>query len=385
VPSFLWLEEPKITLIRTAAANSFQAEMREPFLADRIRALRNLFSPQMDGYIIVNDKNMLYFTGFSGGSRLLIPPSRGEVTFFVNSVNYEAAKEKAKNVNVELVNIGEDADRKLTEEISRLKLRHIGFDVLRASTYIKLKEQLKEAKLEPAEEIVWSLRKVKNQEEVALAKKAAELTSRGMNKAFEVVAAGMKEREVAAEIECEMRRLGSDGVAFETIVGSGPNSAFPHGGCGDRKIERGDFVTIDVGAKYRDYCADLTRTFIIGEPSPRCAEIYETVREAQELAFNQIGVGVETKKVDGAAREYIEKKGYGKYFVHSVGHGVGLDIHEPPTLGPSSKDVLSSGNIVTVEPGIYVPKLGGVRIEDTVLVLEDGAKKLTEAPIPHSL
>jgi len=190
---------------------------------------------------------------------------------------------------------------------------------------------------------------------------------------------------LAAEIEYEMRRRGSEGFAFDTIVSSGPHSAFPHGWCGDRRIREGDFVTIDIGAKSQGYCADLTRTLIIGKPSSRQAEIYETVKKAQEIAINQMKAGVEAKKADESARGYIDRMGYGKYFVHRLGHGVGLDVHEPPTLGPTSKDVLASGNVVTVEPGIYIPKFGGVRIEDTVHVLSDGATKLTEAPLRLNL
>ncbi len=232
---------------------------------------------------------------------------------------------------------------------------------------------------------MWSLRKVKDETELALIEKAAEMTNRGMKKAFEVMEAGLKERDVAAEIEYEMRKAGSDGVAFETIVSSGPSSAFPHGGCGDREVRRGDFIVIDIGAKYKGYCADLTRTMIVGEPSAKQREIYETVRKAQASAMGVIQAGVEGKKVDKVARECIAEAGYGENFVHSLGHGVGLDVHEPPTLGPRSKDVLASGNVVTVEPGIYIPKFGGVRIEDTVVVLDEKANKLTKAPYILSL
>jgi len=360
-------------------------EQRELLLVDRIEALKNLFaSKKLDGYIVANEKNMLYFIGFSGGSKLLLP-EEGENILFVHAVNYEEAKEKTKNVRVELVRMGEDSDEKVSDEIKRLKLQRIGFDVLTASTYLRLKGHLKETELGAAEETVWSLRIVKDETEIALVKRAAELTSHGMKKAFETTKPGLKEREVAAEVEYEMRRLGSDGVAFDTLVSSGPNSAFSHGGCGDREIREGDLVVIDIGARYQGYCADLTRTLIMGEPSSKQAAIYETVRKAQEIAVNQIRAGIEAKKADNFAREYTEKMGYGEYFVHNLGHGVGLDIHEPPTLGPASRDILASGNVVTVEPGIYIPKFGGVRIEDTVQVLKNAAIKLTEVPLMFSL
>ena len=354
-------------------------------MTGRIEALRNLFSPkELDGYIVANEKNMEYFTGFLGGSTLLVPVE-GESILFVFGVNYEAAKEEAKGAKVELIRSGENLHGRLAEKVGKLKLRRIGFDLLRASSYLKIKELLADAELEADEDLVWSLRKVKDETELAFMEKAAELTSRGMKTACEVVGAGLRERDVATEIEYEMRKSGSDGVAFETIVSSGPRSAFPHGGCGNREIRKGDLVVIDIGAKHQSYAADMTRTLVVGEPSGRQREIYETVRKAQTVAVNAIQAGVEAKMVDEAARECIARAGYGENFVHSLGHGVGLDVHEPPSLAPRSKDVLASGNVVTVEPGIYIPKFGGVRIEDTVVVQDEKAKKLTKAPYIFSL
>jgi len=351
----------------------------------RIEDLRNLFSSkELDGYIVADEKNMEYFTGFFGGSTLLVP-LEGESVLFVFGVNYEAAKEETENAKVELIRSGEDLHRRLADKVGRLRLRRIGFDSLRASSYLKIRELLADAELEASEDLVWSLRKVKDETELALIERAAKLTSRGMKTAFEVLGAGLRERDVATEIEYEMRKSGSDGVAFETIVNSGPRSAFPHGGCGDREIRKGDLVVIDIGAKHQSYAADLARTMIVGEPSARQREIYETVRKAQTVAVNAIQAGVEAKIVDEVARECIAKAGYGENFVHSLGHGVGLDVHEPPSLGPRSKDVLASGNVVTVEPGIYIPKFGGVRIEDTVVVLDEEGRKLTKAPYIFSL
>jgi len=354
-------------------------------MGDRVEALKNLLSPkELDGYIVSNEKSMEYFTGFSGGSALLVP-LEGENVLFVFGVNHEAAKEDARNATVELIRGGGDLNGRLADKVDSLRLKRLGFDSLRASSYLKIKELLADAELEANENLVWSLRKVKDETELALIERAAELTSRGMKTAFEVIGAGLKERDVATEIEHEMRRSGSDGVAFETILSSGPRSAFPHGGCGDREIRKGDFVVIDMGAKYRSYCADLTRTLIVGEPSAKQLEVYETVKRAQAEAMNAIHAGAEAKDVDKVARECISEAGYGENFVHSLGHGVGLDVHEPPSLGPRSKDVLASGNVVTVEPGIYIPKFGGVRTEDTVVVLDEKAKKLTKAPYVPSL
>lgn len=198
-----------------------------------------------------------------------------------------------------------------------------------------------------------------------------------MKTALETVKPGVKEYEVAAEIEYAMRKLGSGGTAFETIVASGASSAFPHGGCTAREIRQGDLVVVDIGATYQYYCADMTRTFVAGKASAKQKRIYNVVREAQEDAFKTIKADVPVSDVNAAARQKIEAAGLGEFFVHRLGHGVGLEVHEPPSLSQTSKETLAAGNVVTVEPGIYLPSYGGVRIEDTVLVQKNAAEKLT--------
>jgi len=349
-------------------------------LGSRMGRLLNLIeSKGLDCFLVAEPKNMRYLTDFSGGSMLLVPGD-GEPILFVYGVNYEAAKVKTRDASVELVKTDENLTKKIIGRLKDLKAHNVGFDSLKASTYMRLKESAAKITFRDSGDILWTLRKVKDSSEISFMKKAAELTSRGIRKAAEILNAGLSEREVAAEMEYDMRKSGSDGVAFDTIVSSGPNSAFPHGGCGDRIIREGDLVVVDVGAKYRDYCSDLTRTFIVGKPSSKQLRIYKIVKEAHDLALKNARAEVKAEEVDGVARDHISRAGYGKYFVHSLGHGVGLDIHEPPTLGPKSKEVLAEGNVVTIEPGIYIPGFGGVRIEDTVLILEDRAEKLTDAP-----
>ncbi len=350
-------------------------------MTNRIRKLKDsLQSENLDGYIVANETNMLYFTGFIGGARLLVP-AENESVLYVYGVNYEAAKEMVKDCRVELVKraAGDGADRKVAEHIKKLKLKQVGFDALDAFIFLKLKAGLRGVKLRAQSQLVWSLRKVKDKTELGYMRKAAEITNEGVRRAAEVIKPGMREYEVAAEIEYAMRRLGSEGVAFETIVASGPHSAYPHGGCTDKKIKKGEFIVLDLGAKYQHYSADLTRTFFIGKPSQKQAKIYETVRKAQREAFESLREGVKAKDADAVAREVIKKAGYGKYFVHSLGHGVGLDVHELPALTPESKDLLKAGNVVTVEPGVYIIGFGGARIEDTVVVHKEKAERLTEA------
>nr|NIU39587.1 M24 family metallopeptidase [Candidatus Bathyarchaeota archaeon] len=258
-------------------------------------------------------------------------------------------------------------------------------DTLDASIYLKLKETLKETRLSAMNELVWELRRVKDETELGYIKKAANITSEGIKRAVEVIKPGIREYEVAAEIEYAMRKLGSQGVAFETIVASGPRSAFPHGGCTGKKIEKGELIVLDLGAKYENYRADITRTLFIGKPPEKQARIYETVQKAQQKAFESLGGGVKVKDADGIARRIIQAAGYGEYFVHRLGHGIGLDTHEPPTLGSEAEDVLKVGNVVTVEPGIYIEGFGGVRIEDTVRIRKDGAERLTSATYDWSV
>jgi Xaa-Pro aminopeptidase len=348
-------------------------------LKNRIEALKKSFAhKKIDGYMVADGTNLLYFTGFDGGVRLLVTEDI-ESTFYVQGVNYEAAKEEAKNCNTKLVKRGEDIDLKVAKEIKRLKLKNVGFDTLETSIYLKLKKALNGTKLQSHGNLTWELRKVKDETELKYMRKAAELTDEGVEIASETIRPGLREFEVAAEIEYAMRKLGSDGVAFDTIVASGVRSAFPHGGCTDKKIQKGDLVVLDMGAKYRYYRADLTRTFVAGKPSPKQEKLYKVVRDAQEEAFQAVKEGVKCADVDAVARKHIEKEGYSEFFVHGLGHGIGLAVHEMPALYSESKDVLKSGNVVTVEPGIYIVRFGGVRIEDTVLVGKNKGEKLTKA------
>jgi len=348
-------------------------------LTHRIQALKDSSKKNhLDGYIVVNESNMLYLANAVGATGLWVP-LEGENLLCVYGVNYESVKAKAKDCRVELLKRTEAPLKKILEQIKHLKLKSIGFDTLDATQYFTLRKALKETRLRPMIKLVQELRMVKDPMELASIKKASELTDEGVKAALHTIKPGVREYEVAAEMEYAMRKLGSEGTAFDTIVASGTRSAFPHGDCTDRKIRKREFIVLDVGAKYNNYRADLTRTFMIGKPSPKQKKIYEVVKEAQQKAFEIMKAGVRTRDVDAKARKMIEKAGFGKYFVHSLGHGVGLDVHEAPLLTPESKERLKAGNVVTDEPGIYIVNYGGVRIEDTVLVHKDEAEKLTKA------
>lgn len=345
----------------------------------RIQKLRSLaIKKNIQGaFAVFNQANITYFTSFSGATALLIPEN-GEATLFVSGTNYQQAKAEVKGYNVELIKRGESVMQKIAQQNQKAKL---SIDTLAIESWRMLaKEVGGEEKLEPAYLLFRNLREVKDTEEILLIREACKMADAGIKTASEMIRPGVTQKEIAAEAEYAMRKAGSDGIAFETIVSAGECCAFPHGTKIDKTVCEGDFVTVDLGAINKFYCSDITRTFIAGKPSEKQQKIYEAVMQAHHMAYDKIEAGVLAQKVDWAAWRIIDKAGYGDYFVHNLGHGVGIEVHEAPVLGPDSKDVLQSGNIVTDEPGIYLPGYGGVRIEDTVLVTEKGAEKLTKSP-----
>ena len=335
---------------------------------------------KFDGYAIFDPINLTYFAGISGTSALLLPKD-DESIVFVYGTNYEMAKAEGEGFRVEKVKSGEKLMDRIANQAETFHAKHLAFDKLDVESWQALAKSFGDkSKLTANGSLVRDLRKVKDEKEIKLMRKAAELASLGMKVAYETLEPGWKEKDVAAEIEYAMRKQGSDGTSFETSVASAASSAYPHGGCSDRKIREGDLVVVDLGAKYKFYCSDITRTLVAGKPSDKQMRLYQIVQKAYEKAFETIKPDAKGSDVDGAGRKTIEEAGYGEYFVHGLGHGVGLEVHEPPTLSISSKDILAAGNVVTDEPGIYLIGYGGIRVEDTVLVTKTGAEKLTEAP-----
>ncbi len=335
---------------------------------------------RFDGYLVFDPVNLTYFSGLSGSNALFIPEN-GTGVLFVYGVNYEMIKAGAADFKVEKVKSGEKLMEKIADQVQNFHLKHVAFDTLEVDSWQALSKSIGDkSKLTAEGSYVRNLRKIKDEEEIKLMRKAAKLTSAGMKVAYETLAPGWKEKDVAAEIEYAMRKKGSDGTSFETIVASGESSVYPHGGCSDRKIREGDLVVVDLGAKYNFYCSDITRTLVAGKPSGKQKRLYQIVKSAHGEAFDAIRPGAMGYDVDGKARKIIDEAGFGEYFVHGLGHGVGLEVHEPPTLSISSKDVLMEGNVVTDEPGIYIVGYGGIRVEDTVMVTKTSAEKLTDAP-----
>jgi Xaa-Pro aminopeptidase len=335
-----------------------------------------------DGYLISNVNNVFYFTGFmdvSDATLSLMIPLDGEPTLFVQPLSYTAAKDNALNCRVNVISKKEKSIDKLIKKIKLNNLKKIEFDTLPNPMYNELIKRLKEVKITPNQNPILNLRRIKDEQEISFLRNASTLADIGIEAAIHAIKPGIKEYEIAAEAEYAMRLNGSEGIAFDTIVASGPRSAYPHGVCTNRVISRGDFVILDLGAISSGYRSDITRTVVVGTPTQKHSKMLKLVSRAHQKALEGIHANINARDVDAIAREVVQSEGYGKQFLHGLGHGVGLDIHEPPTLSSRSEDVLKAGNVVTVEPGIYIEGFGGVRIEDTVLVHKNYGERLTQA------
>ncbi len=337
----------------------------------------NFLWEKADALLVASPHNLRYFTGFCGGEGVALI---GENTkfLFVDSRYTEAAKNEAKDFTVI-----EFAGGKRNEEIF-LRIKEAGSKTLAfedgemsVQEYQGLQKAMQGIAFVGMTKELAGYRMVKTEEELSLLRKAEQIGVDAFLKVLPQIKPGVAECEIAAELEYQVRKLGAEGTSFETIVVSGVKSSMPHGKPNGKKIELGDFVTLDFGCRYGGYCSDMTRTLVVGKATEEQKKIYQTVLLAQETGLSAIKAGITGKEADTAARKVIEDAGYGKYFGHSLGHGVGLLIHEQPNLSPFSETVLEAGMVVTCEPGIYLPMFGGVRIEDMVCVTQDGIENLT--------
>jgi Xaa-Pro aminopeptidase len=340
---------------------------------DRLAAL--VAERELDCLLVTDLVNVRYLTGFGGtnGACVCGPGTRVFLTDFRYTERAEAEVEDWEVVTVKDDWLGGIAERlagRAGYEDHRMAVR----------TMRKLEEKLPDGvSLEGAGGMVEELRRVKDEVEQRSIAAAAELADEVWGWSLERGLAGRSERDVASTAEARMRELGAE-PSFPAIVAAGPNGALPHAEPGEREIGRGELVVFDMGAKLDDYCSDGTRTFATGEPGERAREVYELVREAQEAALDAVRSGVRGEEVDSVARERIAAAGHGEHFGHGLGHGVGLEVHEEPRVSQRSEDVLEAGEAVTIEPGVYLPGELGVRIEDLVVVTEDGHRNLSGLP-----
>ena len=352
-------------------------------MSQRIAALReSLHGLQLDVLLVSDLINMSYVSGFTGDNGLLCVGD--DLQHLVTDGRFETQAPR-EAPDFEVLIAPKSLSDSAVELLRGVRAQRVGFeaDHLTFSCYQDLQKKLKPVKLVPTRGLVGQLRMVKDAHEIALIREAVLTADRAYERIRPRLRPGRRERAVAVEIERLLRSEGAAKPAFDTICASGPNAAMPHATPTERQFQDRDLVKLDFGAQRQRYCSDLTRTVCLGKPTTRQRRVYNTVRTAQLKAIEAVRPGVKASKVDRAARRHIEEKGFGKLFKHGLGHGVGLQVHERPRVGRTSDDVLQPGMVITIEPGIYIEDWGGVRLEDMVLVTEDGCEVLTTAPKPR--
>jgi len=350
----------------------FNFEMRLNNLTKKILA------EEVDAVLVSKTANLFYFSGFRGDSSVLLV-GKNFCKLITDARYTEQAARQTKNF--EIVKQTEGLFKKIEEEIKNCGIKKLGFEgkILTFAEYSHLKENLPEVELKSVE--LDELRQVKDAKEISLIRKACEIGDRAFAEILNFITAGVLENEVAAELEYLMKKFGAEKNSFDTIVASGVRGSLPHGVASDKKISAGEFVTLDFGAIYQGYCSDMTRTIFVGKVSENQQKLYSAVLDAQLYGLEVIKVGKGGKEIDAAVRTKLEQANLGEYFVHSLGHSLGIEIHEEPRLSKLSKcESLLENMIVTDEPGVYLPNVGGIRIEDTVLVTAGGAEPLTRSP-----
>ncbi|SEO30673.1 Xaa-Pro aminopeptidase [Amphibacillus marinus] len=332
----------------------------------------------LDALIITNAFNRRYISGFTGSAGVVIVTKTEQL--FVTDFRYveQAAKQA---VDFEIIQHKQAIVTEIATQLSKRKLKKIGFEQtdLTYANYQAYNSAV-EGELVPTSGIVEQLRTIKTEEELAIMQQAANISDAAYAHILKFVKPGITEIEVSNELEFFMRKQGATSSSFDIIVASGVRSALPHGVASEKKIEQGELVTLDFGALYQGYCSDITRTFAVGDISDQLRDIYDTVLEAHLRGLRGTKAGMTGKEADALARDYITEKGYGNCFGHGTGHGLGIEVHESPRLSPSDETVLQENMVVTVEPGVYVPNVGGCRIEDDIIILKDGNKSLNSAP-----
>lgn len=352
--------------------------------AQRVQTLRKrLVAINVDALVITHLPNVFYLSGFTGDSAALLVDEH-RIALLTDG-RFTVQAEEELQIDAKLVISRGPLATSIAKSLPRKQIR-VGFEAGR--TTVAQMQALRRAVQATRAKARWvalqgtveALRAIKSPEEIAKMRRAARLASATMREILPLLKPGVREFEIAAEIEYRMRRQGAEGAAFNTIVAFGPRSALPHARPSAKKLRKNELVVLDLGAILTGYCSDLTRTVYVGKSSSRIRKCYEAVRLAQAAAIAATCKGTRCEDVDRAAREVLDAAGLEKYFVHSTGHGLGLEVHEDPRLARGQKQALQAGNVVTVEPGVYIKGVGGIRIEDDVAISPLGAETLTDAP-----
>ena len=346
----------------------------------RLAKLRDeMASRDLDSFLVTDRVNVRYLSGFTGSYAVLVVTCNN-ACLLTDSRYVEQASHETYGCTVEQIDLGFVPG--VSDLFRRLGSQVIGFEetALTYAEWRELDETLDGIELIPVENLIAKFRLVKDADEIATIRKAVRITDEAFAHIRGIIRPGMSEREVALELDCFMRRNGAEEVAFETLVAEGERSALPHAKPSERRIREQEFVVLDFGARVDSYHADITRTLLLGVPDEKRQRFYDIVLEAQQRAIASIRPGLQGSQVDAVARDFIAEQGYGEYFGHGLGHGLGLEVHDGRILTKKSEIVLRPGMVTTVEPGIYIPGWGGVRIEDDVLITPDGCEVLTRSP-----
>lgn len=349
------------------------------------RAASLLTARGLDALLVTSLENLRYLAGFTGSDGALLVSADGDGRFLTDSRYETQAAQETRDVSVTVYKRKQDG---IVDAVKAMGASRVGFEA--SSVSVEMADSLRAAlastktaaggqvALEPVPaEAVAPLRMRKDAEEIDTMRRAAAIAADSLAHTLALVKEGVREQDLALELEFAMRKRGAERLAFDTIVASGVRSALPHGRASEKRVASGDFLTIDYGARYNGYNSDETWTGVVGEPSAEQRRIFGLVKEAQAAGIAAVKAGVKASDVDAAARRIIDAAGYGRNFGHGTGHGIGLAVHEAPGVNTSGTVVLEPGMVITVEPGIYLPGWGGVRLEDMVVVTETGAEVIT--------
>ena len=341
-----------------------------------------LASHGLDAMLLTGEANRFYACGFhSPGTDGVALVTRQGNYYFTDSRYTEAAERHIQDAAIAEVSRGRGYTALINEVIDAEGIQTLGFEdaYMTVQDYNLYKEKL-HCTLVPAAGMLTELRKVKDEEEMAAMVAAQRIAEQAFDDILKEIRPGVSEKEIAARLQYLMLHYGASDMSFDPIVVSGPNGSLPHGVPSEKRIERGELVTMDFGCIYQGYCSDMSRTVAVGDISDEQRRVYETVLAAQKAAISAAKAGMTGAEVDGVARKVIEEAGYGEYFTHSFGHGVGVEIHESPNASPANDKPLPAGAVISAEPGIYIPGKLGVRIEDVIRLTPEGCENLTKAP-----
>jgi len=332
---------------------------------------------KLDALLITSPVNRRYITGFTGTAGIAVV-SLNDARFITDFRYIEQASDQITDFKV--VEHRGLIHEEINDQLKQMNVKHVGFekDHVAYSIYQQYNKAF-EAELEPVSGLIEELRLIKSENELAILKQAAKIADDAFEHIQDYIKPGVKEIDISNELEFFMRRQGATSSSFDIIVASGYRAALPHGVASDKEIQSGELVTMDYGALFNGYCSDTTRTVGAGEINSELRTIYDTVLEAQLRGVDGLKPGMTGKEADALTRNYIKEKGFGEYFGHSTGHGLGMEVHEGPALSFRSDKKLEPGMVVTVEPGIYIPNVGGCRIEDDIVITDSGSERLTYA------